>query len=179
MTAKTMSKAGPRSFQDIVNERADTRIERCYQCGKCASSCPMISHFDHPPYGILRLITLGKKEKALNSKTIWLCTSCYACMTRCPNDINITKVLDVLKQISQEEEAKCMEKNVLTFHKMFLEEVKKYGRINEVRLLTWLKMKTLNFFKDLGLGIKMFKKKKFTFTPEIIKEVNRLREIMR
>lgn len=167
------------SFQNIINKRADTRVERCYQCGKCASSCPMISHFDYSPYEIIRLITLGRKDKSLASKTIWLCTSCYACMTRCPNNINITKVLDVLKEISQEEKTKCAETDILIFYKMFLEQIKKYGRINEIRLLAGFKIKTLNFFQDLGLGFKMFKNRKFTFTPEKIKDINKLEEIMR
>jgi len=35
----------------------------------------------------------------LDSKTIWLCSSCFTCAERCPRDINITKIMEALRQI--------------------------------------------------------------------------------
>jgi len=38
-------------------------------------------------------------KEVLNSKTIWLCSSCFTCAERCPRDINITKIMEALRQI--------------------------------------------------------------------------------
>ena len=39
------------------------------------------------------------RREVLNSKTIWLCSSCFTCAERCPRDINITKIMEALRQI--------------------------------------------------------------------------------
>ena len=36
-------------------------------------------------------------ERVLASKTIWLCSSCYTCTTRCPRGIDVTGVMDALR----------------------------------------------------------------------------------
>lgn len=167
------------NFLKAVNQKADTEIEKCYQCGKCASGCPVMEFFDYTPYGVLRLVLQNKKKKALCNSTIWLCASCYTCMTRCPNDIKITKVLDVLKEIAITEGVKTKQRDLRIFHKSFLNDIKKGGRINEFRLVSNLKMKTFKFFSDLGLGMKMFKKGKFVFKPEKIKGIDKLKGLFK
>jgi heterodisulfide reductase subunit C len=70
----------------------------CYQCGTCAAGCPFVEEMDLTPDEVLRYVILDKKD-VLNSKTIWLCASCFTCAERCPRDINITKVMEALRQI--------------------------------------------------------------------------------
>jgi heterodisulfide reductase subunit C len=70
----------------------------CYQCGTCSAGCPFIEDMDLSPDEVIRYVILDKKE-VLNSKTIWLCAACYTCAERCPRDINITKVMEALRQI--------------------------------------------------------------------------------
>jgi heterodisulfide reductase subunit C len=70
----------------------------CYQCGTCASGCPFIEEMDLTPDEVIRHIILDKKE-VLNSKTIWICSSCFVCAERCPRDINITKIMEALRQL--------------------------------------------------------------------------------
>ena len=47
----------------------------------------------------LKKIEIITKKEVLNSKTIWLCAACYTCTERCPRDINITKIMEALRQI--------------------------------------------------------------------------------
>ena len=70
----------------------------CYQCGTCAAGCPFVEDMDLTPDEVLRYVVLDKKE-VLNSKTIWICSSCFACAERCPRDINITVIMEALRQI--------------------------------------------------------------------------------
>jgi heterodisulfide reductase subunit C len=76
----------------------DEDIFGCYQCGTCAAGCPFIEEMDLTPDEVLRYVILDKKE-VLNSRTIWVCSSCFTCAERCPRDINITVVMEALRQI--------------------------------------------------------------------------------
>ena len=70
----------------------------CYQCGTCSAGCPFIDDMDLAPDEAIRYVILDRRE-VLNSKTIWLCASCYTCAERCPRDLNITKIMEALRQI--------------------------------------------------------------------------------
>lgn len=70
----------------------------CYQCGTCSAGCPFIEDMDLAPDEVISYVVLDRVE-VLNSKTIWLCASCYTCAERCPRDINITKIMEALRQI--------------------------------------------------------------------------------
>ena len=86
---------------DLVKEVEDLSGENlfgCYQCGTCSAGCPFIDDMDLGPDEVIRYIILDRSD-VLNSKTIWLCSSCFTCAERCPRDINITKVMEALRQI--------------------------------------------------------------------------------
>jgi heterodisulfide reductase subunit C len=81
-----------------VEELSGENLFGCYQCGTCSAGCPFIEDMDLSPDEVIRYVILDKKE-VLNSKTIWLCAACYTCAERCPRDINITKIMEALRQI--------------------------------------------------------------------------------
>ncbi len=76
----------------------DERFEGCYQCGTCSAGCPFVEEMDITPDEVIRFIIMDKKS-VLSSKTIWLCSSCFLCAERCPRDINITKIMEALRQL--------------------------------------------------------------------------------
>ena len=81
-----------------VEELSGVNLFGCYQCGTCSAGCPYVEEMDLTPDEVIRYIILDRKE-VLNSKTIWLCSSCFTCAERCPRDINITKIMEALRQI--------------------------------------------------------------------------------
>ena len=81
-----------------VEELSGENLFGCLQCGTCSAGCPYVEEMDLTPDEIIRYIILDRKE-VLNSKTIWLCSSCFTCAERCPKDINITKIMEALRQI--------------------------------------------------------------------------------
>ncbi len=81
-----------------VMELSGENLYGCYQCGTCSAGCPFVEEMDLSPDEIIRYVILDRKE-VLNSKTIWLCSSCFTCAERCPRDINITKIMEALRQI--------------------------------------------------------------------------------
>ena len=81
-----------------VEELSGENVFGCYQCGTCSAGCPYIEDMDLTPDEVLRYIILDRSE-VLSSKTIWLCSACFTCAERCPRDINLTKVMEALRQI--------------------------------------------------------------------------------
>ena len=81
-----------------VEEISGENLFGCYQCGTCSSGCPYIDDMDLTPDEVIRYIILDRLE-VLNSKTLWLCSACFTCAERCPRDINITKIMEALRQI--------------------------------------------------------------------------------
>jgi heterodisulfide reductase subunit C len=81
-----------------VEDLCEENLFGCYQCGTCAAGCPFVDDMDLAPDEVIRYVVLDRKE-VLSSKTIWLCSSCFTCAERCPRDINITKIMEALRQI--------------------------------------------------------------------------------
>lgn len=49
------------------------------------------------PNQIIRLLQLGMEEEVLNSKSIWICASCFTCQARCPKGVDLSKIMEALR----------------------------------------------------------------------------------
>ncbi|MGZ3605566.1 MAG: 4Fe-4S dicluster domain-containing protein, partial [Thermodesulfobacteriota bacterium] len=116
-------------FLSEVIQASGEKIQACFQCQKCSAGCPIAYAMDILPNQMLRRIQYGHREKVLSSKTIWICASCYTCSVRCPNDIDIARVMDALRSLSIRSGAEPGEKDIPLFHSVFLDSIKSKGRI--------------------------------------------------
>jgi heterodisulfide reductase subunit C len=89
---------GKNDFKDRVNDLSGEKVDLCFQCGACSGGCPMTQEMDYLPSKIIRLVQLGLEE-ALESKTIWICMTCFNCEVRCPRGIDVANVMEALRQI--------------------------------------------------------------------------------
>ena len=160
------------NFCRDIEEKSRQSIRSCYQCVKCAGSCPVNSAMTHSNYEILRLIQLGEKEEVLASNTPWLCVSCKTCAARCPNGIDTASILDVVKmEAVKAPVSRGDSKTIKTFYELFLRNVRGWpvlggeGRAYELGLLGLYKLRTGTYFADLGLGLKFMKRGKLAFLP--------------
>ena len=161
-------------LSEVVQKSGET-IQNCYQCQKCAAGCPVNFAMDILPNQVFRHIQYGHREKVLTSKTIWLCASCYTCSVRCPNSIDIAKVMDTLRGISLRSGAVSGEKDIAMFHKFFLSLIKVTGRTYEPGFGLY-KMKTGGLPGMIGWAFKLFLKGKIGIIPSFNggKELRRL-----
>ncbi len=160
-----------------VNEISEQNIQLCYHCHKCTAGCPVVADMEYGPDRVLHMIQLGEKKQLLESHDIWLCASCETCGTRCPNEIEISRVMDALRQMALSEAAPIAEPNATKFHRLFLFVVQNMGRMHEASLLATYKIITLNLIADMDSGAKMFIKGKVPLMPHPIKgrqEVKRI-----
>jgi len=168
------------TFLEEVNKRIDgVPIQRCYHCRKCTAGCPLAFSMDHSLDKVIRLIQMGRRDEVLKSGTIWLCASCETCVTRCPNSVDVARMMDVLREMAVAERVRSKEKNILKLHRAFLACIKSRGRINEPLLIMDYKLRTGDFFSDIGLGIDLFMKGKLSLFVPRTKDMGMVRSIFR
>lgn len=129
------------AFSDVITSRlGGETITLCYQCGTCASSCPVARitpRFN--PREVIKLSLLGEKDEVLSGDAIWLCCSCYNCQERCPQKVEIADVIYALRNIA------VKEGNIPNIYSEFAAGLIKEGRI--VPISKFLEKKR----PDLGL----------------------------
>lgn len=170
------------SFAARVRKLSGINVDRCYQCMTCSLGCPVSSSMDVQPNQIVRLTQLGLKDEVLQSSAIWICASCECCVTRCPNEIDIPRLMDILHQIALQDGVPVREPSVPVFHRVFLLPVKRFGRQFEVMMTALFILKAKKFsLKDMitnaTLGLSMLSKGKLKFVPPSIRGTKALREI--
>jgi heterodisulfide reductase subunit C len=158
-------------------------VSHCYQCGKCTAGCPLNEEMDVMPNQILRMLQLelpGYEEKILSSLSIWLCLACDTCYSRCPQEVKLSVVMDFLRQESlRQNKVNPEAKDILQFHKAFLDSIKINGKLHEVGLTIDYKLRTLNLMQDVKLVPSMLAKGKLNFFPHQIKNTKEIAKIFK
>ncbi len=80
-----------------IEELSGQKLLKCYQCGKCSAGCPMVEAMDILPNQIIRLLQLGQINDVKDSKTIWICASCFTCEARCPKGVDLSKIMEAVR----------------------------------------------------------------------------------
>ncbi len=103
MNAVSLDKKRDPAFTKEVERRSGQNITTCYQCGNCTAGCPAGIVYDRQVNQIMRGIQLGLKDEVLGSESIWYCLSCSMCSLRCPNQIDVAKVMETLRHMARQE----------------------------------------------------------------------------
>lgn len=177
IAAKGVVHAADSSFAAFVAKRSGQPVQQCYQCLKCTTGCPVTFAMDYMPNQVVRLVQLGFKEQVLCSSTIWLCASCLTCAARCPNEIDLVRVMDTLHATALWERRKVKERSIRVFHSTMLATVRQLGRVYEPALMVFYKLRSGQIFSDLRLGLRMMLKRKLLLFPHSIKDRRSVRQI--
>ena len=84
---------------DEIRAIAGVDTRKCMKCGKCSASCPAYNEMDIRPHQFVSYVQNGDVEALMNSKSIWKCLSCFACVERCPRDVKPGKLIDAARQL--------------------------------------------------------------------------------
>lgn len=118
-----------------VAEACGVNAGACYGCQKCSNGCPLAFAMDLRPYQVVRYVQMGQAQRLLDCDTIWLCASCHTCVTRCPNGVDLPRLMDHLKQTVVSQGRAVGQGRALAFHRAFLAEIMQRGRVFEGGLM--------------------------------------------
>ena len=82
----------------LIKERSGTETRKCMNCGKCQGRCPAYNDMDIKPHQFVTYIEQGKIDKLLESKSLFTCLSCFACVERCPRGVAPQAVIEAVRQ---------------------------------------------------------------------------------
>lgn len=70
---------------------------RCMRCGKCSATCPNYDEMEYHPHQFVYMVETGDIEPLLNSKSIYKCLTCFACVDRCPRGVEPAKLIEAVR----------------------------------------------------------------------------------
>jgi len=112
------------SIYDKILEATPTgeRLRLCLQCGNCSGICPFGYLMAYPPHKLIAYLRADRFKNVLDTDTVWMCVSCYACTEVCPSDIPLTPGL-----MTSTKEELLLAGNVPTELQSALEFSQRYG----------------------------------------------------
>jgi heterodisulfide reductase subunit B len=156
----------------IIEEKTGQNAFLCYQCIRCTSGCPVTDFFDYTPNEVMRLVQIGDHETVLNAKTPWLCAACLTCSTRCPQGLDIARIMETLTQVATERGIKPKVPEVALFNKVFLKDADIFGRVYELGMMGSMYLISSvvardprKMFADIDLAVEMLRKAKISILP--------------
>ena len=154
-------------FLEDLELESGQPISRCFQCKKCSGGCPVSSLSGIMAHQVIRLAQLGRDKELLSTAGIWYCVGCKTCLVRCPNGIDVSAVLDVVRARLLGQGDLALGK-LPAFHQSFLSSVRRHGRVYELGMVVGYKWRVRQWTEDKELGIKMLLKGKLALLPHRI-----------
>ena len=173
--------AGVRFLDEVNSKTAGvSRLEMCIQCGSCGGSCPSAHAMDHTPRGLFALIRAGKRDEVLRSNTPWMCLSCYHCVVRCPQEIEITDVMYAIKTIAEKEHTYPSSVGP-DFTGVFIGQARRFGRSWEIGLTArhYLRHFPLRLPGMTPMALGLFRHGRIGILPHRIEQRKQLQAILK
>ena len=70
---------------------------KCMKCGKCSATCPAYDQMEYHPHQFVSMVQKGRIDELMNSKSIYMCLSCFACLERCPRNVEPAKLIEAVR----------------------------------------------------------------------------------
>lgn len=83
---------------EMIREISGVNPLKCMKCGKCSATCPAYDEMDIKPHQFVSYVLRGDIEALADSKSLWKCLSCFACIERCPRNVEPAKLIDAARQ---------------------------------------------------------------------------------
>lgn len=83
--------------RDEILRISGVNPSKCMRCGKCSGCCPSYEEMEYPPHKFVYMVEKGDLEPLLNSKSLYQCLSCFACIDRCPRNVQPAKLIEAVR----------------------------------------------------------------------------------
>ena len=162
-------------FTKDVLALAGPEVRSCIQCGTCSAACPTAHLMDNSIRRLVKLVLEGKKVEALQSRSIWLCTSCLLCTVRCPRGIKPKVLVGALKDIFERDGRKGKDQ---AYEELFTRQIKEDGRISETFLSAqYLLANPMSAVQTMEMGLELLPRGKIVVEKHQIKGIDEVKKI--
>ena len=87
--------------KELVRENilriSGSNVTKCMKCGKCSGTCPAYDEMEYHPHQFVYMVESGDIEPLMNSKSIYKCLTCFACVDRCPRGVEPAKLVEAVR----------------------------------------------------------------------------------
>lgn len=87
--------------KDAVRENilriSGSNVKKCMKCGKCSGTCPAYDEMEYHPHQFVYMVESGDIEPLMNSKSLYKCLTCFACVDRCPRGVEPAKLIEAVR----------------------------------------------------------------------------------
>ena len=84
-------------LQEEIIRRSGANPSKCMRCGKCSATCPAYDEMEYHPHQFVNMVESGDIEPLLNSESLYKCLSCFACIDRCPRNVEPAKLVEAVR----------------------------------------------------------------------------------
>jgi len=70
---------------------------KCMKCGKCSATCPAYDEMEYHPHQFVYMVERGQIDRLMASKSIYRCLTCFACLERCPRNVEPAKLIEAVR----------------------------------------------------------------------------------
>ena len=84
-------------LKDQVLRSSGVNVLKCMRCGKCSGTCPSYDEMEYHPHQFVYMVEKGDIEKLMASDSIYKCLTCFACVERCPRNVEPAKVVEAVR----------------------------------------------------------------------------------
>ncbi len=92
-----MSEKNNENLRNEVLKISGVNPRKCMRCGKCSGTCPSYNEMEYHPHQFVYMVETGNIEPLLNSKSLYKCLTCFACVDRCPREVEPAKLVEALR----------------------------------------------------------------------------------
>ena len=82
---------------ETVKRISGVNPRKCMKCGKCTAACPAYDEMDYHPHQFVDMVENGRIEELMNSRGIYMCLSCFACLERCPRGVEPARLIEAVR----------------------------------------------------------------------------------
>lgn len=90
-------------IRELILSTSGVNPKRCMVCGKCSATCPAYDEMEYHPHEVVQMVENGEIEPLLKSRSIYICLSCFACLERCPRQVEPAKLVDAVRTVVERE----------------------------------------------------------------------------
>ena len=84
------------TLEEILRS-SGVNVRKCMRCGKCTATCPAFDEMEYHPHQFVYMVEKGQIEKLMASPSIYKCLSCFACLERCPRQVEPAKLVEAVR----------------------------------------------------------------------------------